>query len=282
MEKVTCIDVSYSQTNIDFKKVKAAGITSVIIRAGYGRETSQKDKQFETHYKNAKAAGLKVGAYWYSYANGVADAKKEAAACLECIKGKIFNLPVYYDLEDNSQIQLGMKKLTEIAKAFCNTLKAEGYRVGVYANANWFRNYLDYTALKKLYSIWLANYSTVNALDCDIWQNSSTGKVNGISGNVDTNVILNYNVIKSSASPQVLDKKGYKKGNKTIGVLALKQMLLIAYKKKLITKKVKNDKGFGEGTEKAVNQLLKKWGYKQNSIAGEKFIKKLGILLKNK
>ncbi len=281
MDKVTCIDVSYSQTNIDFKKVKADGITSVIIRAGYGRESSQKDKQFETHYKNAKAAGLKVGAYWYSYANGVADAKKEAAACLECIKGKTFNLPVYYDLEDNSQVKLGKNKITEIAKAFCNTLKDEGYRVGVYANANWFRNYLDYTALKKLYSIWLANYSTSNALDCDIWQNSSTGKVSGVSGNVDTNVILNSNVIKST-SPQILDKKGFRKGNKTIGVLALKQMLLIAYKKKLITQKVKNDKGFGEGTKKAVNQLLKKWGYKQNGIAGEKFIKKLGNALKNK
>lgn len=62
------IDVSTWQGNIDFSKVKAAGIDFVIIRAGYGREISQKDKYFEQNYKNAKAAGLNVGAYWYSYA----------------------------------------------------------------------------------------------------------------------------------------------------------------------------------------------------------------------
>ena len=77
-----------------------------------------------------------------------------------------------------------------------------------------------------------------------------------------------------------LDKTGYKKGQKTIGVLALKQLLLMAKAKGLITASMKNDRGFGAGTQKAVNQLLKKWGYKQNGIAGTKFIKKLGGILK--
>lgn len=94
------IDVSTFQGNIDFKKVKASGIDFVILRAGYGRETSQKDAKFEQNYKNAKAAGLKVGAYWYSYADSVEDAKKEAEACISVIKGKQFEYPIYFDLEE--------------------------------------------------------------------------------------------------------------------------------------------------------------------------------------
>lgn len=197
MATVNCIDVSYCQTGVDYSKVKAAGITAVIIRAGYGRETSQKDTQFETHYKNAKAAGLKIGAYWYSYADSVADAKKEAAACLACVKSKTFDLPIYYDMEENSQTKLGKTTLTSMAKAFCEAIKAGGYRAGIYSNLNWLNNYLDYATLKKSYSIWLAQWSGSNSLACDIWQNSSKGKINGISGNVDTDVILNSSIVST-------------------------------------------------------------------------------------
>ena len=85
MAKVTCVDVSEFQQNIDFNKMKNDGIKAVIIRAGYGREVSQKDSMFESHYKNAKSANLKIGVYWYSYADSVNDAEKEAKACLESV-----------------------------------------------------------------------------------------------------------------------------------------------------------------------------------------------------
>lgn len=197
---INCVDVSCYQTGVNYAKVKSAGITAVIIRAGYGREISQKDSQFETHYKNAKAAGLKIGAYWYSYADSEAEAKKEAAVCLACVKGKSFDMPIYYDLEDSSQVKLGKTALTKIAKAFCEAIKAGGYRAGVYANLNWFNNYLDYSALKKSYSIWLAQYNSINQYDCDIWQNSSKGKISGISGYVDTNIIYNSGIIDGGKS----------------------------------------------------------------------------------
>ena len=90
-----CIDVSTWQGSIDFNKVKSAGYDYVIIRAGYGKEKSQKDNMFETNYKKAKSAGLKVGAYWFSYAMSPSTATAEADACLSCIKGKKFELPVY-------------------------------------------------------------------------------------------------------------------------------------------------------------------------------------------
>ena len=198
MAKVTCVDISEFQQGINFNKMKNDGIKAVIIRAGYGREASQKDSMFESHYYNAKTAGMKIGVYWYSYADSVSDAEKEAKTCLECINNKSLDMPIYYDLEDNSQTKLGKAKLTEIAERFCETIKKSNYRAGVYANLNWFNNYLDYDKLKKKYSIWLAQYNFSNELKCDIWQNSSTGKINGYGGNIDTNVIYNDNIFGKS------------------------------------------------------------------------------------
>lgn len=197
MSKITCVDISEFQQSINFNKMKNDGIKAVIIRAGYGRESSQKDSMFESHYHNAKAAGLKIGAYWYSYADSVSDAEKEARACLECIKGKSLDMPVYYDLEDYSMIKLGKTKLTAIAERFCETIKKSNYRAGVYANLNWFNNHLDYDDLKKKYSIWLAQYNNVNELNCDIWQCSSSSRVSGYDGRLDVNVIFNENVFEN-------------------------------------------------------------------------------------
>lgn len=197
MSKITCVDISEFQQNIDFNKMKNDGIKAVIIRAGYGRETSQKDTMFESHYRNAKEAGLKIGAYWYSYADSVDDAEKEAKACLECVENKYFDMPIYYDLEDYSMVKLGKTKLTAIAERFCETIKKSNYRAGIYANLNWFNNCLDYDELKRKYSIWLAQYNSVNELNCDIWQNSSTGRVSGYGKNIDTNIIFNESVFNS-------------------------------------------------------------------------------------
>ena len=198
MSKITCVDISEFQQGINFNKMKNDGIKAVIIRAGYGRESSQKDSMFESHYKNAKSENMMIGVYWYSYADSVSDAEKEAKACLKCINNKSLDMPIYYDLEDNSQIKLGKAKLTEIAERFCETIKKSNYRAGVYANLNWFNNYLDYDKLKAKYSIWLAQYNDKAELACDIWQNSSTGKVIGYGGNIDTNVIYNDNIFGKS------------------------------------------------------------------------------------
>ena len=206
MAKVTCVDVSEFQQNIDFNKMKNDGIKAVIIRAGYGREVSQKDSMFESHYRNAKSAGLKVGAYWYSYADSINDAEKEAKACLECIENKYFDMPIYYDLEDYSMVKLGKTKLTAIAERFCETIKKSNYRVGVYANLNWFNNCLDYDELKRKYSIWLAQYNDRAELDCDIWQNSSSGRVNGYNGRLDTNIVYDESLYGDDGDKNVAEK----------------------------------------------------------------------------
>lgn len=181
------IDVSKWQGTIDWEKVAADGITFAFIRAGYGSSASQKDTKFEANYKGAKAAGLLVGAYWYSYATTEAGGRAEAAACLEVIDGKDFDLPVYFDQEYEADIvALSNATRTAICKAFCAAIQAGGYTPGIYASTDWINNKLNYTELTD-YSIWAAQYASKCTCKAayDIWQYSSKGSVSGISGNVD-------------------------------------------------------------------------------------------------
>lgn len=268
--KVTAIDVSYCQTGVDYNKVKNSGIDAVIIRAGFGKETYQKDSEFETHYKNAKKAGLAVGVYWYSYAYSVAEAKQEAKVCLACIRGKTLELPVYYDLEESGQTRLGMSALTNIAIAFCDTIKSGGYRAGVYSNLNWLNNHLDYEKLRSKYSIWLAQWSSSPSKNCDIWQNADNGRISGISGNVDTDVIINRNIIKKSNSG--VKEEMIKYGSQNLATLAFKKQLITLYNMKIIKTKVDNTSGFGDGTLKAVKEAQKAAKITVNGIVDEKLI----------
>lgn len=221
------IDVSVWNGNVDFKKIKDAGIDFVIIRAGFGRLASQKDNKFETYYAGAKNAGLKVGAYWYSYAKSASEAKLEANACLACIKGKSFDLPVYYDMEDSSISGLYKSTLTSIAIAFCDAVKASGYKVGVYANLYWFRSKLDYQALKSKYSIWLAQWSNAKSLDCDVWQYSDCGRIGSMRCNFDMNYCYK-DFGKSSTSQSSTTKTETSSGSKSGSKLSLKNVPLYA------------------------------------------------------
>lgn len=268
--KVTAIDVSYCQTGVDYNKVKNSGIDAVIIRAGFGKESYQKDSEFETHYRNAKKAGLAVGVYWYSYAYSVAEAKQEAKVCLACIKGKTLELPVYYDLEESGQTRLGMSALTNIAIAFCDAVKSGGYRAGVYSNLNWFNNHLDYERLRSKYSIWLAQWSSSPSKTCDIWQNADNGRINGINGNVDTDVIINNNIIKKSSTGD--EEEMIKYGARNTATLAFKKQLITLYNMKIIKTKVDNSNGFGDGTLKAVKEAQKAGNITANGVVNEKTV----------
>ncbi len=191
-----CIDVSTWQGSIDFNKVKSAGYDYVIIRAGYGKEKSQKDNMFETNYKNAKSAGLKVGAYWFSYAMSPSTATAEADACLSCIKGKKFELPVYYDMEYQPAMSTSNSNYTKMAVNFCNKLKSNGFKSGVYSSASVYDYLLNRTTLKNNgISIWNAEWYTKPSITCDVWQYSDNGRINGISTNVDLNYIYNLNIV---------------------------------------------------------------------------------------
>ena len=173
------VDVSRWNNTVDYKALKKKGITGVVIQCGYGMVSSQKDPYFESNYKKARANKMLVGVYHYSYAKSVAEAKKEAKVCLGWLKGRSLDMPIYIDMEEESLTYLGKSTLTKIAKEFCKTIEKAGYKAGVYANANWFKNNLNYSSLKKNYSIWLAQYSSTKDYDCDIWQYTSKYIVNG-------------------------------------------------------------------------------------------------------
>ena len=189
------IDVSVYQPDIDYAAVKAAGIDGAVLRCGFtgwgSSHSLNKDTKFEAHYAGFTGAGVPVGAYYYSTADSVDFAKKEAGFVQSLLKGKKLALPVYYDIENNErQAALSMSLLTQIAEAFCESMEEAGYFVGVYANTNWFTNKLNHAALSEKYTVWLADYRGANAnktLQRDMWQYTSTGKVNGINGNVDLN-----------------------------------------------------------------------------------------------
>lgn len=184
---VKIIDISKHNGSIDFAKVKADGISGVIIRAGYGRHISQKDPTFEAYYSGAKAAGLNVGAYWYSYASSAAEAKIEAAVFLEAIKGKQFELPVYYDIEEESHVALGKTVCSAMVDAFCGAMEAAGYFAGVYSFDSFFGSNLNAEAQKK-YSCWVARVENVKPTYCKAYgmhQYTWKGIVNGINGDVD-------------------------------------------------------------------------------------------------
>ena len=178
------IDVSKHQGMIDWSKVKT---DFAILRAGFGRYTSQKDPQFERNYAGAKAAGIPVGAYWYSYARSAEEAREEANACLQVLKGKQFEFPIYFDIEDSTQEFLGKAVLTAMCEAFCDTLEKAGYFAGVYASTYWFTSKLDHARLAGKYTIWLADYRAGynKTLKRDMHQYTSNGHVEGISGRVD-------------------------------------------------------------------------------------------------
>lgn len=178
------IDVSEHQGVIDWNKVNT---DFAIIRAGYGREISQKDKQFDNNYKGCKAKNIPCGAYWYSYATTPEDAKKEAAVCLEVLKGKQFEYPIFFDIEEKRQFTLGKAACSEIAKAFLETVEKSGYFVGIYSSQSHLESYIN-EDIRKRYAVWVAHYGvskTTYKGDFGMWQKSSTGKVAGINGNVD-------------------------------------------------------------------------------------------------
>lgn len=185
------IDVSYCQGNINFSKINKNQVQFVIIRSSFGWEANQKDSCFERNYEGFKKLKIPVGAYHYSYAKTVDQAVKEAKYCLECIKGKSFDLPVFIDMEEASQAAVGRRTCTDIAKAFIQTMEKAGYRSGIYTNPNWLENYLYKGEIVGKVNLWLAQWgSSKPYCDCMIWQ-YDVGKKGAISG-INADIDLDY------------------------------------------------------------------------------------------
>lgn len=185
------VDVSQHQGTINWDAVKG-NIDFAILRLGWigNKNNHTLDSQFERNYSECKRLGIPVGVYVYNYCNNTETVKSGANWTVSKLNGKALELPVYIDMEDNSIAGCGKDGLTNICIAFNSIIEANGRWAGVYANANWFNNYLNKNEIKRRYTTWIAHYTSGTDKykgEYDIWQNSSSGRISGIAGNTDTN-----------------------------------------------------------------------------------------------
>jgi len=193
------VDVSKYQKNVDWEKVKKAGVSFVIVRIGYrgygAAGNMVLDPMFEEHFTNAKNAGLKVGVYFFSQATTEAEAQEEAAACAYVLNGRKLDYPIFFDTEASGATNgsgradgLGVTDRTNCAVAFCEEVKAQGYKPGVYASTTWYRQRVNLNSLKK-YTIWNAHYGVAKSpIDCALWQGTCTARLPGYTGDMDVNI----------------------------------------------------------------------------------------------
>lgn len=198
------IDVSKWQGTINFDKLTASKkIDFMIAKSGEyweSKKAFQLDSQFERNYSEAKKRKIPFGTYLYSYATSVEKARTEANELVRYLKktGKTFELPIFFDIEDNTQNSLSKQDKTNICKAFGEIVQNAGYKVGIYSSKYWLMNQIDLAQIPSSYDIWVASYGTNNgsvpaskyefAGNHDIWQYTSTGRIDGINGNVDFNI----------------------------------------------------------------------------------------------
>ena len=214
------IDISEHNGYIDFEKLKNTGVKFIILRLGWigNKNNHCLDKYFNDYYKKAKENGFSIGIYVYSYCKSLISIDS-ACQWIEKETNKLnFDLPIFIDLEDYTIKECGKENLTEQAKYFCEYFKKRGKDSGIYANKDWFINFLDINKLIQ-FKIWLAEWN--NAIKpsvnyrVDFWQYSSKGNFEGIIGNVDVNKIL-YNVEDSQSNLRnevYIDMKKYKNGS---------------------------------------------------------------------
>lgn len=204
------IDVSRYQGEIDWAQVAAAGYKGAMLKTVSTNPKLSKradglyiDPTFEDNYKNAKAAGLDVGVYYYTYATSEAMADAELALVREAVRGKELTLPLAVDVEDNKIKQLSTLDLSNLTAYALEQVEKMGFYAQLYTYTG-YKYELDMARLASRWDVWLADYTgkTPNVtFNYNAHQHTSKGAVPGITGNVDLNVTtLNY--------PRIIRKKG--------------------------------------------------------------------------
>ena len=253
------IDVSEWQGTIDWREVAKDGVQFAVIHAGYGRELSQKDKYFERNYAGARAAGIKVGAFWYSYADSVARAEQEARTCLKVLDGKHLDLPVFFDQEyEPGILKLSTKTRTDIVLKFLETIKAAGRPCGLYSSTDFITTKLQANRLTA-YPLWIAEYGSKLHYTGKVWawQYTDKGRVAGIKGRVDMD--HGYFAQTHTASPDLL-----RKGDRGDDVKLLQHRL------NLLGWQLTEDGIWGVQTDSAVRGYQYRAGLTVDGIVGAK------------
>ncbi|MCL2019422.1 MAG: glycoside hydrolase family 25 protein [Oscillospiraceae bacterium] len=187
------IDVSHWQDKIEWDKVAASGVKFAIIRAARGHHSDEypmrEDTRFRENIEGAIKNGIDVGVYFYSYAHTPEEARIEARFFLDVIKSYKITYPVVFDVEEDFHKAMSKERLSELTEAFMEVIMDGGYYPMLYSNKTFLENKFEKQVVDT-YAIWLALWSTTLTYDGPyyIWQYTATGKINGITGDVDLNV----------------------------------------------------------------------------------------------
>lgn len=258
------IDISYWQGNLNFKKLKSAGINYIILRAGYG---TTKDSRFDQYAKACQSVGIKIiGAYWFTYALNVAQAKNEAKLCMDICKP--YNIQrIFYDFEYDTVkkakakgVNLGSKECNDFTIAFCDTVKAAGLEPGYYCNTDYYKNMYSDRVKNKGYIFWLAHYKADYSyheapIPCDIFQYSSRARVSGFNQNFDGDICYNSKLLGDSTTSSTSSNTN--KGNNTMTNKITKEQAINA-----VIKVAQNEIGYLEKKSNAqLNSKTANAGY---------------------
>ena len=285
------LDISSYQKGINFDAIKSS-VDFLILRAGFtgwgGDGTNKnKDSEFENFYAQAKAKGIPVGAYWYSCANTYEKGKAEAEFMYNnCLKGKQFEYPICMDVEEDRHQQVGKSRMAEAINGFCEYLEAKGYYVSIYANTNYFNNYIDTASLGR-YDKWLANWTSRKPSfkygDYGMWQNSSNGNVGGMVVDTDyaykdyptiikSNGLNGYSGSKPTPSPAPSRKSNEEIANEVIngnwgnGDERKRKLAEAGYDYNTVQSVVNQKLGVNKGTPKKYHTVVRGdtlWGIAQ-------------------
>lgn len=235
------VDISYWQGKVsisDFKKVKASGINYIIFRTSYTSQNSfslNKDSVFDNNIKNAISAGIKnIGVYHYSQAISVSEAQEEAKYCLKIIEPykQYINIGCFFDWEFGGRLNssraksLGKTICTNMCNAWASKVKAQGYDYGTYASLSVFNNYLNTKNIDG--KIWVAQYNSTCLYKGDkyMWQYTSSGRVNGLSGRINMNYVYDVNgELYTGIYPNLPTRRYFKRGDKGAQVKYLQKLL---------------------------------------------------------
>ncbi len=187
------IDVSMFQGRIDWERVKRDGIEFAMLRAGYGNGTV--DPQFYRNARECTRLDIPFGVYWFSYAYTERLAAQEADYCLDALRAYKARYPIAFDFEQASisyarrrGVRINGALATRLVEAFCGRVEERGYFAMYYSDLSLLRNFFD-QELRRKYSLWYAQYARTPAvMDMDIWQYTSSGRVDGIQGRVDRDI----------------------------------------------------------------------------------------------
>ena len=198
------LDLSQFNNQVDFSALRAQGFDFVIIRLGGrgwgGSGRLYGDRETQADLRQAREAGMRVGAYFYSTAVNTAEAVEEASAALATLDGFALDLPIYIDMEYSGEYPNGRAdtlspgRRADVIEAFCDTVRQAGYEAGLYASEGYVRFDLDAEAVSWL-PLWMASYTVENRLPqyvkrFSVWQQTDTTYAGGVDGPFDLNIML--------------------------------------------------------------------------------------------